>query len=67
MSITYGIAKRATAIDVRVLDANNNGQIEQVSYIQHDCNQIHLCVCSIVGLYLALDGYGISISLAENQ
>ena len=32
MSNTYGIAKRATAIDVRVLDANNNGQIEQVTY-----------------------------------
>lgn len=66
MSNTYGIAKRATAIDVRVLDANNNGQIEQVTY-NTICNQTHLCVCSIVGLYLALNGYGVSISLAENQ
>ena len=40
MSSTYGIAKMATAIDVRALDANNHGKIEQVTY-NTICNQSH--------------------------
>ena len=68
MSNTYGIAKRATAIDVRVLDANGKGQIEQVTY-NTICNQSHLCVCLIVGACLALYGHwhGVSVGQAENQ